>query len=102
MIKVVPPDDNEELMNQSNAKCGFVHTASGGSSILEALRKKYRNKKKSTRTIRKIEENINLNFQNLNHPEEYYASEFKKLKCTNETIETKIDDIFNLLKQNTA
>ena len=56
-------------------------------------------KKVSNNVLNKIANNIEMNFQNLNNPEQFYSNAFSKIKNERKSISKKLDGILSLLKQ---
>ena len=56
-------------------------------------------KKATKNVLNKIANNIEMNFQNLNNPEQFYSNAFSKIKNERKSISKKLDGILSLLKQ---
>ena len=90
-----PKSKKSEDLTGKQIDLNSLHSIKHKRSMLSSSRIK----KVSNNVLNKIANNIEMNFQNLNNPEQFYSNAFSKIKNERKSISKKLDGILSLLKQ---
>ena len=90
-----PKSKKSEDLTGQQIDLNSLHSIKHKRSIMNQPRMK----KATKNVLNKIANNIEMNFQNLNNPEQFYSNAFSKIKNERKSISKKLDGILSLLKQ---